>query len=218
MPSAATSMVLCPDGSRKTRQERLNNLPDIPKDDRGAEVAAALAFTSLVGFCFVTNVLGMEEITPFTNGLLTVAIALGVIDNFYGIIKGAVSLAAKDKIDVNLPEQQDLPLGLGSGSITGTVLRGLTRLSNVDTERECECEAAAFFAAYALGLPCFAFRPNALEVCTSRHRHMRRAQVVCKREREKLSLLVDILYSLLSNIAVSHRHLFRRLQYWWENP
>jgi hypothetical protein len=35
---------------------------------------------------------------------------------------------------------------------------------NVDTERECECEAAAFFAAYSLGLPCFAFRPNALEV------------------------------------------------------
>uniref|UniRef100_A0A7S2E3J6 Uncharacterized protein n=1 Tax=Helicotheca tamesis TaxID=374047 RepID=A0A7S2E3J6_9STRA len=52
---------------------------------------------------------------------------------------------------------------MGSGQLTGTVVRGLSRLFSVDTERECECEAAAFFAAYSLGLPCFAFRPNALE-------------------------------------------------------
>lgn len=30
-------------------------------------------------------------------------------------------------------------------------------------ERECQTEAAAFFAAYNLGLPCFGFQPNALE-------------------------------------------------------
>jgi hypothetical protein len=30
-------------------------------------------------------------------------------------------------------------------------------------ERQCESEAAAFYVAYALGLPCFAFQPNALE-------------------------------------------------------
>jgi len=176
MPSVPTSMVRCPDGSRKTRQARLESLADLPTDDRGTEVAAALAFTSIVGFCFTTNVLGMEEITPFTSLLLTGVITIGVIDNFYGIIKGAISMAAKDKIDVNLPEQKDLPLQLGSGSITGTVVRGLARLANVDTERECECEAAAFFAAYSLGLPCFAFRPNALEVCIYSVRRRRYAR------------------------------------------
>jgi hypothetical protein len=36
-------------------------------------------------------------------------------------------------------------------------------LWSVDTERECQCEAAAFYAAYSLGLPCFGFKPNALE-------------------------------------------------------
>jgi hypothetical protein len=30
-------------------------------------------------------------------------------------------------------------------------------------ERQCQTEAAAFFAAYNLGLPCFGFQPNALE-------------------------------------------------------
>jgi hypothetical protein len=117
-----------------------------------------------VGFSFVTNVLGMDEISGFTNLLLTATIVVAVVDNFYGVIKGGAELAAKNKVDVNLPEKEDLPLNLGSGAITGTVVRGLTRLMNVDTERECECEAAAFFAAYSLGLPCFAFRPNALEV------------------------------------------------------
>lgn len=164
MPATAASKVRCPDGSIKTRQERLDNLADIPDDDRATEVTAALAFTSVIGFCFATNVLGMNEISPFTSLLLTGTILIGIIDNFYGVIKGGVSLAAKDKVNVELPDKKDLPLGLGSGAITGTVVRGLTRLINVDTERECECEAAAFFAAYSLGLPCFAFRPNALEV------------------------------------------------------
>lgn len=165
MPSVATSKVRCPDGSIKTRQERLNVLAKIPQDDRATEVTAALAFTSIVGFCFTTNVLGMHEISGFTSLLLTLIGLIGIVDNFYGVIKGGVSLAAKDKVDVELPDKEDLPLGLGSGAITGTVVRGLSRLVSVDTERECECEAAAFFAAYALGLPCFAFRPNALEVC-----------------------------------------------------
>lgn len=65
--------------------------------------------------------------------------------------------------NTNGPDKDKMPLELGSGKITGTVVRGLTRLWSVDTERECQCEAAAFFAAYSLGLPCFSFRPNALE-------------------------------------------------------
>ena len=165
MPSVPTSKVKCPDGTTKTRQERLENLPNVPMDDRGAEVTSALLFASVVGFCFATNILGMEDIKPLTNLLLTGVIGIGIVDNFYGVIRGGLSMATKDKdIKVDLPDKQDMPLGLGSGSVTGTVVRGLTRLLNVDTERECECEAAAFFAAYSLGLPCFAFRPNALEV------------------------------------------------------
>lgn len=58
---------------------------------------------------------------------------------------------------------KELPLSLGSGKVSGTVVKGFNRLLKVDTERECECEAASFFMAYSLGLPCFSFRPNALE-------------------------------------------------------
>ena len=85
---------------------------------------------------------------------------IGVLDNFYDIIKFGVGTFAKDSLG-SLPEE--LPLSLGSGKITGTVVKGLNRLLKIDTERECECEAASFFAAYSLGLPCFSFRPNALE-------------------------------------------------------
>lgn len=194
MPSVATSLVMCPDGSRKSRQERLASLPQVPFDDRGSEVTAALAFTSLVGFSFVTNVLGMDEISGFTNLLLTATIVVAVVDNFYGVIKGGAELAAKNKVDVNLPEKEDLPLNLGSGAITGTVVRGLTRLMNVDTERECECEAAAFFAAYSLGLPCFAFRPNALEAAVLVGESMKTNQ-----EETELSSKLD---PLLSDVGI----------------
>lgn len=68
-----------------------------------------------------------------------------------------------------LPDKKDMPLQLGTGQVTGTIIRGLMRLLTVDTERECECEAAALVAAYTLGLPCFAFRPNALEVRDDTH-------------------------------------------------
>lgn len=163
MPSAPMSVVVCPDGSRKSRQDRLAILPNVPEDDRATEVTAALAFTSIIGFCFTTNVLGLDGISPLTSFLFFSVILIAIVDNFYGVIRGGINM--QDKLNVELPEKDDLPLNLGSGSITGTVTRGLSRLLSVDTERECECEAAAFFAAYSLGLPCFAFRPNALEVC-----------------------------------------------------
>lgn len=85
---------------------------------------------------------------------------VGVLDNFYDIIKFAVGTFAKDSLG-KLPDE--LPLSLGSGNVSSTVVKGLNRLLKVDTERECECEAASFFTAYSLGLPCFSFRPNALE-------------------------------------------------------
>lgn len=62
-----------------------------------------------------------------------------------------------------LPPKDELPLGLGRGDVTKVVLAGYARLFTADLERECQCEAAAFLAAYTLGLPCFAFRPNSLE-------------------------------------------------------
>jgi hypothetical protein len=158
MPSMPTSKVLTPDGSRKTRQERLEGLADVPVDDRASEVSSAIAFSTVVGFCVTCNILGFQDIQPYTNLLLTVFTVVGVVDNFYGVIQGALKFK-----NVKVPDAKEIPLGLGTGSVTGTVVRGLTRLLNVDTERECQCEAAAFFAAYSLGLPCYAFRPNALE-------------------------------------------------------
>jgi hypothetical protein len=104
--------------------------------------------------------LGIDEISPFTNLVWFLVVTFGLLDNFYDLLKFGVKTFAKDKVG-DLPEE--LPLSLGSGKVSGTVVKGFNRLLQVDTERECECEAAAFFAAYTLGLPVFSFRPNALE-------------------------------------------------------
>jgi hypothetical protein len=160
LPTARSSRVKCPDGTTRTRGERLDILPDVPTDDRGTEVTSALAVASVTGFCGTVNVLGIDEISPFTNVVWFLIVAVGLLDNFYDLLKLGVKTFASDKIG-DIPEE--LPLSLGSGKISGTVVKGFNRLLQVDTERECECEAAAFFAAYSLGLPCFSFRPNALE-------------------------------------------------------
>ena len=51
-----------------TRAERLEKLADVPKDERGKEVTAALATMSVVGVCLVLqgvgNGLGLDELTP----------------------------------------------------------------------------------------------------------------------------------------------------------
>ena len=65
--------------------------------------------------------------------------------------------------DFRLPDKDALPFGLGTGPTSGSVVRGLTRLLTIDAERESQCEAAALYSAYVLGLPCFAFRSNARE-------------------------------------------------------
>jgi hypothetical protein len=169
--SSPFSKILTPDGTRKTRAERLAGLADVPVDDRGSELAAALACTAVVAACGVVNIMSDNSnydsisMTTFANAVLVLMAGIGVVDNFYDVIQLATrSFVAKqdDKV-VSLPEKGSMPLQLGSGKLTGTVVRGLTRLTTVDTERECECEAAAFYVAYVLGLPCFAFRPNALE-------------------------------------------------------
>lgn len=138
----------------------MDSLAEIPTDNRGTEVSSALAVTTVVGFCWVAGVLGLDDITPLTNSIWVVIVLVGVIDNFFDLIKFGINTFGNDKIG-NVPDS--LPLGLGSGTLTGTVVKGFNRLMQVDTERECECEASAFFTAYTLGLPCFSFRPNALE-------------------------------------------------------
>uniref|UniRef100_A0A7S1UY03 Uncharacterized protein n=2 Tax=Grammatophora oceanica TaxID=210454 RepID=A0A7S1UY03_9STRA len=168
LPNTPTGRFRNPvDGKRITRKERLDNvLVDIPTDDRGSEVAAALTFMSFAGVCGLTNVLGIDDWAPYTNTLLTGLVLVGVVDNFYDFIKFGTSLLKEktpEKVNVKLPDKGDLPGGLGTGALTGNVVRGLTRLTSKDTLRDCQCEAASFFAAYALGLPSFAFRPNALE-------------------------------------------------------
>ena len=159
-PATTNTKVSCPDGTTKTRGERLEILPDVPTDERGAEISSALAVSSILGFCWVAGVLNIEEITPFTTLLWILIVTIGTVDNFYDLIKFGAKTFAND-MGGNLPKE--LPLSLGSGQLTGTVVKGFNRLIQVDTERECECEAAAFYVAYSLGLPCFSFRPNALE-------------------------------------------------------
>jgi len=81
------------------------------------------------------------------------------VDNFYGIAKKA------SKILPQLPELPSVPkdAAVGRGKTTGKIVNGLTRLLSTDTERECRVEAAHLVVGYAVGLPCFSFRANALE-------------------------------------------------------
>ena len=160
LPTTRGTRVTCPDGRSRTRGERLDSLPDIPTDDRGKEVTSALGVAGTVGFCWVVGILNIQEITHFTNTVWIIIVLVGVIDNFYDLLKLGAKTFGNDKLG-ELPKE--LPLSLGSGQVTGTIVKGFYRLLQVDTERECECEAAAFFIAYTLGLPCFSFRPNALE-------------------------------------------------------
>lgn len=160
LPTTVNTRVKCPDGITKTRGERLAILPDIPTDERGSEISSAVAVSSVLGFCWVAGVLNIEEITPFTSFVWILIVTIGTLDNFYDLIKFGAKTFAKDLVG-ELPKE--LPLSLGSGQLSGTVVKGFNRLIQIDTERECECEAAAFFVAYTLGLPCFSFRPNALE-------------------------------------------------------
>lgn len=172
-PALPTTKVQCPDGKIKTRSERLANVAQIPTDDRTQEVASAAAFAVTVVSCELTNVLGMTDAQPVANTVLTLLIVVTVVDNFYDALRMGTQLAIRQfggsgssssaSTPVDLPLKENLPLGLGYGQWTGSVIRGWSRLSTFNVEREAQCEAAALYAAYVLGLPCFAFRPNALE-------------------------------------------------------
>jgi len=157
------------------QEQRLESLPPVPDDDRATEVSQAVIFSAVVASSIGVNVFsglfGLEDLTFWTNLLLGVAITTVVVDNFFDAIVMGGSAVAKmneDKLPdsakkLNAPKKEEMPLGIGTGSVTGTVVRGMNRLLSDNTERDCQCEAAAVFAAYSLGLPCFAFQPNALE-------------------------------------------------------
>mmetsp|Transcript_35174 Transcript_35174/g.51714 ORF Transcript_35174/g.51714 Transcript_35174/m.51714 type:complete len:486 (+) Transcript_35174:101-1558(+) len=176
-PFPQSSASAFPFGNRNNNNdiERLQNLPAVPVDDRAAEVSQAVLFSGIVGGCVAINafggLFGMEDLTPITNLVVGIAITTVVVDNFFDAIVMGGSAVAKmneDKLpagakNMSAPQKEDMPMGIGTGSMTGSVVRGLSRLLNVNTERDCQCEAAAVFAAYSLGLPCFAFQPNALE-------------------------------------------------------
>ena len=163
-------------GNRNQQLERLQNLPEVPDDDRAAEISQAITFATVVSSCLAINIFGglfgLEDLAPWTNLVLGITVTRVVVDNFFDVLVMGGSAVAKmneDKLpdsakNINAPKKEEMPLGLGTGSITGSVVRGLTRLLSVHTERDCQCEAASVFAAYSLGLPCFAFQPNALEV------------------------------------------------------
>jgi hypothetical protein len=176
LPSSPTTRVKCPDGSMKTRQERLQIVPDIPQDDRVQEIASALAVAAIAGACEATNLIGgLEDIAPYANIVLGLMILVGVVDNCYDLLQSASNMLvnqAKNKENpqldgmlknVQMPAKDSLPFGLGTGVATGQVIRGANRLLTMDASREAQVEGAALFAAYALGLPCFAFQANALE-------------------------------------------------------
>uniref|UniRef100_A0A7S2XNW7 Uncharacterized protein n=1 Tax=Attheya septentrionalis TaxID=420275 RepID=A0A7S2XNW7_9STRA len=176
----------------KKKQDRLQKLADVPSDNRAEEVASAVSVSGLLGVCFLWNAVeslfgtnhpndfGSDDYswittlvssTSVSSIVITTVVTVFVLDNFFDVLRTGSQFLLESKAmpdsvrDRNwvLPSKDAMPLGLGSGKITGTVVAGLGRLVNVDTERECECEAAALFCAYSLGLPCFAFRPNALE-------------------------------------------------------
>jgi hypothetical protein len=173
-PLNANAKVLCPDGVYKTLRERLANTEAIPQDDRARDIASAGVFGAIA----VTSELislnsaadSLEHLAA--SAILTLMISVTVVDNCYDVLQfGSNFLASQitpadavsTKKSFQLPDKASLPLGLGSGAITGTVVRGFSRLFTVDSARESQCEAAALYAAYVLGLPCFAYRPNALE-------------------------------------------------------
>jgi hypothetical protein len=174
LPTNPDTKVKCPDGSTKTRSQRLESLPDIPVDEREKETTYALAFAALLTFCGSSDLLSLDDITPWTNTMLFSVVSVGVVDNFYDLLKTGTQFAAsqmqkagddnggKNK-PLELPDKDSLPLGLGTGKFSGSTVRGLSRLLTIDAERESQCEGAALYVAYALGLPCFAFRPNAYE-------------------------------------------------------
>jgi hypothetical protein len=173
--SATTTKIRGPDGSMQTAVERMAKLPNVPIDDRGTEAAAALSVTAVAASLEGIDI--FTDYDPIANALLSIMALTLVVDNAYDVVKTVTQFvtqqimkaAQADKTDnkptpiMSLPDKDQLPFGLGTGQLTGVVVKGYTRLLTADPEREAACEAAALVTAYVLGLPCYAFRSNVLE-------------------------------------------------------
>ncbi|CAN0080734.1 unnamed protein product [Heterosigma akashiwo] len=118
------------------RAKALKGLEPVPQDERSKEVTASLAFLGLVGADFGWQTVGALQHSDSPLPQLVLAALFGGLA--YDLVSGA-------------------------GQVSGSVAAGLNRLLVKDFEREARCEAAAFLVGYALGLPCFPFRPNVLE-------------------------------------------------------
>ena len=134
----------------------------VPTDDRGKEVVSALAFLGIIAVCFGRNALFAFD--PLYSSLpsdLTIFVLTATVvgDNIYTVLRAISTFFP------SLPDLPDIPedAPVGRGKLTSTLTRGLSRLFNSDTERECRCEAAHLVIGYKLGLPCFSFRANSLE-------------------------------------------------------
>jgi hypothetical protein len=174
-PLNANAKVLCPDGTYKTLRERLAATEAIPGDDRASEMASAGVFGAIAVTSELINLNSAADSFEHiaASAILTLMVSVTVVDNCYDVLQfgsnfvvSQIQTDAEQRKTWQLPDKSSLPLGLGSGAITGTVVRGFSRLFTVDSARESQCEAAALYAAYVLGLPCFAYRPNALEAST----------------------------------------------------
>ena len=152
-------------GSKKTRQERLVDI-ELPMDERGTEIASAIATGGVLLACTLTTMLGFDSLSPIASLVFFSIIIVGIVDNFYDVVKaisGVVAVQIKKDAEIALPEKSSLPFGLGTGQVTGTVVRGFTRLLTADPSRQALVEGAALYVAYVLSLPCYAYRPNSLE-------------------------------------------------------
>lgn len=168
---------------RKTTSVVAEALPPVPTDDRTTEIASAVSLALLVTVSFVLSgrvgsgpaLVGdfyfEDDLTGVGATFILYSLGLAaIVDNGYDALAALGKVAdvllkfsgAKMSLP-KLPLKEDMPFGIGKGEISGVIGAGFSRLLSSDLERECQCEAAAFYAAYCLGLPCFAFRPNSLE-------------------------------------------------------
>jgi hypothetical protein len=181
-PSSSASFAFGGGGvaDRERNLRRLASLPPVPIDDRATEVSQAALFGVTIASCVMINFLAgpmhLEDLTTWTNVVIGISLSVLILDNFFDAIVSSTSFVVRMNED-NLPDaikssvisdpttirKEDMPLGIGTGMVTGSLMRGIGRLLDDDTERDCMCEAASVYAAYVLGLPCFAFRPNARE-------------------------------------------------------
>jgi hypothetical protein len=59
-----------------------------------------------------------------------------------------------------------LDLTIRQGTALRRVTAGFERLLLVDKERQMHCDAASFLLGYLLGLPCFSYQPDVVDVLT----------------------------------------------------